>query len=139
MTERVLFEETLRETHAWLGEITQPLDVDPHKAYGALKAVLHALRDRITVGEAAHLGAELPTLLRGAYYEGFRPTGRPDTYRSREEFLEEVASNLKDPTVDPERAARVVFAVMNRHVAPGELEDIRQNLPESIRELFEPR
>lgn len=138
MSERVLFEETLRETHAWLAEIGHELDVvDPHKVYGALKAVLHALRDRLTVEEAAHLGAQLPTLVRGAYYEGFRPGRSPEAGHTRKAFLDRVASSLRDPTVDPERAARAVFAVLGRHVSRGEIEDVRQNLPESIRELWQ--
>jgi len=43
---------------------------DRHHADVALSAVLHALRDRLTVSEAAQLGAQLPMLVRGFYYEG---------------------------------------------------------------------
>ena len=43
----------------------------PHKAYLALRTVLHALRDRLTLEEAVQLGAQLPMLVRGFYYEGW--------------------------------------------------------------------
>ena len=36
-------------------------------AYRVLRAVLHALRDRVTVDVAAKFAAQLPTLLRGVY------------------------------------------------------------------------
>lgn len=38
---------------------------DRHAAYLALRATLHALRDRLTVEEVAELGAQLPMLIRG--------------------------------------------------------------------------
>lgn len=137
MAERVLFEDTLRETHVWIAETSHALDlVDPHKAFGALKAVLHALRDHLSVEESAHLAAQFPMLLRGAYYEGFRPGRKPEAGRSKERFLETIRSGLRDPTVEADRAARAVFAILSKHVSPGEIDDVRKNLPESIRELW---
>ena len=43
------------------------------QSYAALRAVLHRLRDRLSVDGAAHLGAQLPTLIRGVYYDGWKP------------------------------------------------------------------
>lgn len=138
MPERILFEETLRKTHGWIEEVMTGLSrADPHKGFNALRAVLRALRDRLTVEEAADLGAQLPMLVRGAYYDGFRPAGMPERERSKEEFLARVETNLKDPTVDPETAARAVFAVLSRHVTGGEIAQIRQELPPAIRELWQ--
>jgi uncharacterized protein (DUF2267 family) len=39
-----------------------------------LGAVLHALRDRPQIGLAVHLGAQLPLLVRGLYYDQWRPS-----------------------------------------------------------------
>lgn len=137
MPERILFEETIRTTHSWLEEVIERLgNVDPHRAFNALRAVLRALRDRLTIEEAADLGAQLPMLVRGAYYDGFRPKDMPGRERSKEEFLARIEANLKDPTVDPEAAARAVFAVLSKHVPGGEIEDIRRSLPAPIRELW---
>ncbi len=56
-----VFDRTLHKTHTWLKEIMGELGTeDRHRAYMALRAVLHALRDRLTVEEVAQLGAELP-------------------------------------------------------------------------------
>jgi len=135
--QQILFQETIRKTHAWIVEVMAALgESEPRRGFNILRAVLQALRDRLTVEEAADLGAQLPMLVRGAYYEGFRPAGMPERWRSEKEFLERVSRNLKDPTVEPEAAARAVFAVLSKHITGGEIEQIRQELPSPIRELW---
>ncbi|SDR63470.1 Uncharacterized conserved protein [Rhizobiales bacterium GAS113] len=59
--------ETLHKTNIWLREIAQALDCDRHRAYQALRAVLHCLRDRLIIDEAAppwrpapHAGSRYP-------------------------------------------------------------------------------
>jgi uncharacterized protein (DUF2267 family) len=45
------FDSTVQTTHVWLNELLGLLRwQDPHRAYLALRAVLHALRDRLSVG-----------------------------------------------------------------------------------------
>ena len=61
-----VFGTTLEKTNRWVNEISDLLHWDDHhKAYHGLRAVLHVLRDRLPVPEAAHLGAQLPMLVRG--------------------------------------------------------------------------
>ena len=48
---------------------------------------LHAVRDRIGPENAAHLWARLPMLIRGLYYEGWDPTGKPTKERHEAQFL----------------------------------------------------
>ena len=45
---------------------------DRRSAYRALRSVLHVLRDRLTPEQAVHLGAQLPLLVRGIFYDGWR-------------------------------------------------------------------
>jgi len=137
-----VFDTTLQKTHAWLGEVMQELGTDDrHKAYLALRAVLHALRDRLTVEEVAQLGAQLPMLIRGFYYEGWDPTGKPLKERHKEEFLRHIYRYFKttrygEPDVDPEQVARAVFRVLARRVSEGEIEDVVRILPRELRELW---
>jgi uncharacterized protein (DUF2267 family) len=63
-----VFDKTVHTTNAWLKEIMEATGLDRRRAYRALAAVLHALRDRLTVDEVAQLGAQLPILVRGLYY-----------------------------------------------------------------------
>jgi uncharacterized protein (DUF2267 family) len=137
-TETELFGQTVQKTHSWLKDLMDELDwQDRHKAYLALRAVLHALRDRLTVEEAAQLGAQLPTLIRGFYYEGWGPTGKPVKERHREQFLAHVKYYFRnDDRVEPEKVTRAVFKVLSKRVTAGEIEDIKQILPEEFRELW---
>jgi uncharacterized protein (DUF2267 family) len=60
-----IFDETVQLSNVWLNELMDELDWDDKKrAYRVLRATLHALRDRLTPHEAAHLGAQLPMLIR---------------------------------------------------------------------------
>lgn len=135
-----VFDTTLHKTHAWLKGVMEELGTeDRHRAYMALRAVLHALRDRLTVEEAAQLAAELPMLLRGLYYEGWDPTGKPLKERHKEAFLAHVARELKTPSgpaLDPEAAARAVFKVLKGKVSEGEVRDVLNLLPKELRELW---
>jgi uncharacterized protein (DUF2267 family) len=129
---------SLQKTHAWLKDLMAELGWNnPQRAYSGLRAVLHALRDRLTLEEAMHLGAELPMILRGACFEGWDFAKGPGRERTREDFLTRVAGSLLQvPEVDPERLTRAVFRVLSRRVSSGEAEDVRRMLPGPIRELW---
>lgn len=133
-----IFAATIEKTERWLDELTGELGwSSPERAYAALRAVLHALRDRLSVEEAVDLGAQLPMLVRGFYYEGWRPAGRPLKYRHKEDFLQQVAKLC--PALDEykrEPAVRAVFKLLARHVSSGEIRHVLDQLPAEIRELW---
>lgn len=132
-----VFESTLQKTYAWLNEVMDELALgDRHQAYQALRAALHALRDRLTVQEATQLGAQLPMLIRGFYYEGWSPSGKPLKWH-KEEFLNGIRSGLP-PTgeLDPEHVARAVFKVLAKHVSGGEIDHVKHALPRELRALW---
>jgi uncharacterized protein (DUF2267 family) len=132
-----VFDETLHKTNTWLKEIAQVLGPDRHRAYHALRAVLHCLRDRLTVDEAAQLGDQLPMLVRGIYYEAWHPAGKPEKIRTREEFLARISTHLpKARPINAEDAARAVFQVLEKHVTAGEIQDVVQAMPQEIRTLW---
>lgn len=76
-------------------------------------------------------------LVRGIYWESYRPAGKPEKHRSRDEFLQKVQQHLElTPPMNAEDAARAVFAAMAQHVSAGELEEVKQMVPEGVRTLF---
>jgi uncharacterized protein (DUF2267 family) len=133
-----VFDRTLQATNIWLDEVMRQAGwSDRQKAYRALRVVLHALRDRLPVDEAAHLSAQLPMLVRGIFFEGWHPAGTPVPVRSKDEFLSSLASAFSmDEEADPERLAEIVFRVLARHVGDGESNKIKSVLPKDIRELW---
>lgn len=132
------FDSTLQKTNVWLGDLSEELGWDdPHRSYRALRATLHALRDRLTVAETAHLGAQLPMLIRGIYYEGWNPSGKPLKERQQEEFLGHIEDELRpDLDADPERVARGVFRMLSRRISEGEIQDIKHVLPRKLAALW---
>jgi uncharacterized protein (DUF2267 family) len=133
------FDSTLQTTNVWLNDISERLGwtEDHHRAYHALRAVLHALRDRLPVDQAAALAAQLPMLIRGFYYEGWHPHDKPVKERHKEAFVAHVAAAFRDDSdVDPERVTRVVFQVLSKHVTSGEIESVKRSLPAEIRSLW---
>jgi hypothetical protein len=71
-----VFDKT-QTTNIWLDEIMAELGPDRQVAWKVLSVVLHKLRDRILTGLSTHLGAELPLLVRGVYYDQFEPSKQP--------------------------------------------------------------
>lgn len=133
-----VFDKTVQTTDIWLKEINEEIGPDKQLAWQALGVVLRAVRDRVPAEEAAHLAAELPLLVRGTYYEQYRPVEQPKKSRSKEEFLEQVAEGLdqKRP-VNPETATRAVLHTVSRQLPQGQVEKTRNKLPEDIRELWQ--
>jgi uncharacterized protein (DUF2267 family) len=133
-----VFDTTIQKTNIWINDLMKVLSwQDRHKAYLALRATLHALRDRLTVDEVAHLGAQLPMLIRGFYYEGWDPSHKPLRERHKEQFLAHIEHEFPgDDCVDPERVARSVFTVLAMRVSEGEIEDVKHVLPAEMRDLW---
>lgn len=132
-----IFGKSIQKTNLWLKELAHDLATeDRHRAYVALRGLLHSLRDRLPLEEVVQIGAQLPMLVRGFYYEGWDPTDKPVKY-SREEFLDSIASHFRnEPTVDAEEIVRTTFGFLQRHISAGEVQDIISILPRQMVDLL---
>ena len=127
---------TVQETNVWLKAVGEQLQLDRHDSYIALRAVLHALRDRLPPEVAVHLGAQLPMLIRGLYYEGWHMAGKPTKDRHVEEFADHVLQELPPQLpLDPLTVARGVFETLWERLDPGEFDKLMGHLPASLRTL----
>src|SRR5690349_11080724 len=133
-----VFDTTLHKTNRWLHDLMHLLDRhDRQEAYLALRAVLHALRDQLTIDEVAQLAAQLPMLVRGFYYEGWDPSHTPLRERQRAQFLARIGHELRGvDLVDPESIACAVFTLLAMRVSEGEVDDVKHVVPAPIRELW---
>jgi uncharacterized protein (DUF2267 family) len=132
------FDASMQKTFQWIDDCGQALLADDRQtAYHALRGVLHALRDRLMPDEACDLAAELPSMLRGMYFEGWRPSNKP-LKMNRQEFLEQVKSEVCQISwdLDPEHCVSAVFGVLQKHIAAGEISDIRGTMPKQFQELW---
>jgi uncharacterized protein (DUF2267 family) len=133
-----VFDTTLQKTNIWLKQISDLLHWDDHqKAYHGLRAVLHVLRDRLPVDEAAHFGAQLPMLIRGFYYDEWKPASTPVKLKTAQEFYDAVGENFAaDRNVNPMRLTQAVLQVLAQNLSPGELEKLRSIFPPHLREIW---
>ena len=132
-----VFDRTLQTTHIWLDEIIEDLATDRQTAWHVLGAVMRSLRDRLPPELSAHLSAELPLLVRGVYFDRWRPGRENLKTRSMAEFLERVSDGLVDTKpIGSVVAVRAVFSVLNRHIDHGQIEKVRNALPDEIRVLW---
>lgn len=128
---------TIQKTHAWLKSLTKVGFEDEAQAYQALRSVLHALRDRMNRNEAVHLGAQLPMLIRGFYYDGWRPDGAAVEMQDRSDFYQRVQKSLGTTSnVDPVHATDAVFKLLDRELTSGEIAHVKSQMPEDIRALW---
>lgn len=126
-TNRVLKE--IEEAYGWPKERR-------NQSYAALRAVLHPLRDRLTVEEIAQLGAQLPILVRGIYYDGWDPTDVP-VKMDREEFLNRVREQFPYSVEGgTEPLVRTVLKALSLHISEGEWEDVKSSVPKDLAALL---
>ncbi len=127
----------VQATEDWIDDLMRRLAWhDRERAYLALLAALHALRDCLGGDEAVHVGAHLPPLLRGLYYEGWHPGGRAAA-KGRSTFLERIHDGVhRDPAVDAEQVARAVFALLAARLPAAEIEDAKAVMPRPLHNLW---
>jgi uncharacterized protein (DUF2267 family) len=135
MAEPSIIQRSTEKAHLWLDDLAGELGIDDRQeSYRVLRAYLHALRDRLPVDEAAQLAAQLPELIRGIYYEGWKPSRTPMKYTGFADFLSRVAAEaMLEGETEASFAVNAAATVLRRHVSEGEIDDIRSILPEDLR------
>jgi uncharacterized protein (DUF2267 family) len=131
----------IQQAQEWLKALASrpPFEVE-EQAYSYMRAVLHTLRDRLTVEEAVHLASHLPTLIRGVYYEGWKPSRNPEKIKSAQEFYRRVEDCFgtvsRASGVDTLAGTNAVLAFLESTIDPGEMRHVKAQLPQGLQELF---
>jgi uncharacterized protein (DUF2267 family) len=122
-TNRVL--RDIEEAYGWPKERR-------NQSYAALRAVLHAVRDRLTVEETAQLGAQLPMLVRGIYYAEWDPSKVP-MKQNRHEFMRRIRDQFPYQIEgDIEQLECTVLQALRRYISDGEWGDIKSAMPKDL-------
>ena len=133
-----IIERSVEKTHIWLKELAGEFGgEDRMYAYRALRAVLHALRDRLPVDVAAKFAAQLPTLIRGIYYEDWDPSRTPLPIHDVDAFLERIVEEGRMAgETEASLAVEAVARVLRRHVSAGEIAELLAVLPDALKGLI---
>lgn len=103
---------------------------------GAVAAVLHALRDRLTPEEGDQVAAQLPLELKDVWRAGERRPRRP-VKMDREAFYARVTADAGLPSTREGRwMTLAVFAALKEQLSPGEAEDVLAQLPKDLKEVW---
>lgn len=133
-----VFDTTIQKTNELLKAIEERCgwQGQRHHAYTALRVVLHTLRDRLSLEQIAHLGAQLPMLVRGMYYEGYNPRHVPKK-KKRDEFLGAIQNQLTFSFPQSmEDMVQSVLGELCQAIDYHEMEKIRKTLPEDLKDLL---
>lgn len=133
-----IIDDAVQSANLWVNAVNDRVGWENKpRAYRLLRAVFHVLRDHLNVDEAAQLGAQLPTLLRGIYYEGWNPSQTPVKIRTARAFEERLQRDFEpDPLGDTPEAVAAVIAVLRKHISAGEMADVENAFAEEVRVLF---
>ena len=136
-----VIDRSVEKTHIWLNDLAEELaSEDDHHAYRVLRAFLHAVRDHLTVDEAAALGAQLPIFVRGVFYEGWDPSSTPTHTRDLDSFLTRISAEARlAGETEASFAATAASRVLRRHISEGEGLNVLRVLPHPLRELLDTR
>ncbi|MEQ9109078.1 MAG: DUF2267 domain-containing protein [Rhodospirillaceae bacterium] len=108
--------DTVHLTNVLLMELTSDAGcTERQHTLVAFRVVLRVLRDRMIVNDAVHLGAQLPTLMHGFYYESWHPAATPSREFNAAGFLVRIERELH---TDPE-VSLYVFACHGKSLYCG--------------------
>lgn len=134
-----MLDRTVQLTHEWINELDDDLGwSNKQRSFRLLRAVLHALRDCLPAAEAADLAAQLPTLLRGVFYEGYHPATEHKRRWTTDDLLMRLNRHFPNDPVEEGMAdaAGVVFRQLAKRISFGEINHVLDTLPTEIRELW---
>jgi uncharacterized protein (DUF2267 family) len=135
------FEGVLADASHWVDVVMSELRTGHRRsAYAALRATLHALRDSLDREHAVRLGEELPTLIRGLYYEGWAAGNGPPHILQSADFLDAMRHALRghEELSDSVTSVQATFAALGKLLPQHELDDIVRCLPSEIHQLCQP-
>jgi uncharacterized protein (DUF2267 family) len=137
------FEKYAAKGNEVVNLLAEDLQIPRDMAGRILRAVLHALRNRLQTDESFQLLAQLPMALKGVYVDGWKPGALFNRIQHLKDFLDEVrkedANTAGYDFGNDEKAklaVKAVFRTLTYFISEGEIKDITAMLPEDMRNFI---
>lgn len=138
------FNHFAEEANGFIKEYTIKLGLgdDTEKGGRILSSILHGLREVIPWQESLQLIAQFPMFLKGVYVNGWS-SGKKEKVKNLTEFIDLIRvfngkTSINDFESDEvaERYIINTFIELRKYVSLGQLEDIRDGLPNELKPLI---
>ncbi len=139
------FNQYAKEANTFLKEYAKEMNLEDNldKAGRILSSILHGLREIISVEESLQLVAQLPMFLKAVYVNGWNIKAKRDKIKHMEQFIDLVRSydgvtSIYDFESNEiaEHYIQTTFFVLCKYVSPGEMQDIRDELPKNLKDMI---
>jgi uncharacterized protein (DUF2267 family) len=117
----------------FINEVARHAGVSTQQAETLTKAVLSALADRLTGGEADDIASQLPKGIK----EAMLPTTPEAEPFGLSEFIERVARRAGVTGEQAEVGARAVMTTLREAITEGEFKDMMAQLPKEFEQLVQ--
>jgi uncharacterized protein (DUF2267 family) len=138
------FEKYAATGNEIINMLAEDLKVPRDKASDILRAVLHAMRNRLNIDESLQVVAQLPMALKGVYIDQWDPWHSFRRIHHIDEFINEVRKYDKTPTghdfgndESVKLAVKAVFRTLNYYLSAGEFRDVIAVLPRELKEFIQ--
>jgi uncharacterized protein (DUF2267 family) len=136
------FEKYVSKGNEFVYMVAEDLKIPWDMAGRIIRAVLHALRNRLSHEESFQLVARLPMALKGVYVDGWNFEKTFDRISYVEDFLDEVrkedadcAGNDFGNGIKARLSVEAVIRALSYFVSEDEMNDIMEMLPEEIKDF----
>lgn len=139
------FEKFTQDAYEYMNELSANLGHpdEQNRVLIIWRAVLHSIRDRITLGESFQLFAPLPMIFKGVYVEGWQYSTKPSkNFDSIKEFKNEVKalqSQYGEAEFSWSKSTEEIISItinsLDRYLEDEQLEHIKGQMPVEIKDI----
>lgn len=133
------------ELHAYVNQLSNDLGHPEEKKRVMIiwRAVMHTIRDRISISESLDLISPLPMILKGMYTMGWKYSETPpydyNTIEQMKDQVKELQDKYGEQEFDWQKSTEEIISItlnsLNRYFTEGQMDHIRNQLPEEVRAL----
>ncbi|WP_017731866.1 DUF2267 domain-containing protein [Nafulsella turpanensis] len=140
------FDEYLNDANRFVNKLSEDLGhpEDSEQTIRLVRAVLHTIRDRISIAESLDFLSQLPMILKALYVEQWTYHEQPplhyedlegfaDAVKNQQARLGEKDFDWPEPTIE---LVKKVLKNLREYISDGQAIHILEQMPEGVRELF---